>query len=237
MLDTIDVQKRDIIRDPSLILDLPLFKLDGGKFTSRDAYGHLCTVTGALWRPDGRFFDGSDDFINVGTVINSYLATDQAFSIALWMKTGSDASPMSLFSNSSVSSPNIGIDIAKTGVASPKILVDLIQTIVGSKLIEVRSELLVTLDDDTWHQVVITYNGSLAAAGMLFYFNGAGKSVDILVDNVDAGATSSDNLQLGARDGSNQAFGGNIGGVWVYSRVLSIIEIQRNYLATKWRYQ
>ena len=51
----------DYIRDNSLVLDLPLYKLDGTKFKSQDAYGHLCTVTGALWRLTHRNFDGDDD--------------------------------------------------------------------------------------------------------------------------------------------------------------------------------
>ena len=37
------------IFDPSLVLYLSLWKLDGDSFMSKDAYGHLCTVTGALY--------------------------------------------------------------------------------------------------------------------------------------------------------------------------------------------
>jgi len=51
------------IFDPNLVLYLPLYELDGASFMSRDAYGHLCAVTGDLWRPNGRFFDGTDDKI------------------------------------------------------------------------------------------------------------------------------------------------------------------------------
>ena len=40
--------------DPSLVLYLPLGELDGDKFMSRDAYGHLCAVTGATWTPNSR---------------------------------------------------------------------------------------------------------------------------------------------------------------------------------------
>ena len=53
----------DFILNPNLVLYLPLWKLDGSSFMSKDACGHLCTVTGALWRPDGRYFDGVDDKI------------------------------------------------------------------------------------------------------------------------------------------------------------------------------
>ena len=54
------------ISDPSLVLYLPLYQLDGTAITSKDAYGHLCSVTGVTWRPDGRCFDGVDDEIDCG---------------------------------------------------------------------------------------------------------------------------------------------------------------------------
>ncbi len=56
----------DFICDPAVVLNLPLFQLEGKSFESRDACGHLCTVTGAVWRPDGRYFDGVNDYINCG---------------------------------------------------------------------------------------------------------------------------------------------------------------------------
>jgi hypothetical protein len=53
--------------DPDLVLYLPLWSADlkGDSFYSKDSYAHLCTVTGALWTPQGRHFDGVDDKIAV----------------------------------------------------------------------------------------------------------------------------------------------------------------------------
>lgn len=56
----------DLIIDSSLVLYLPLDLLKGSKFKSVDRYSHTSAVTGALWRPNGRYFDGSDDFIDCG---------------------------------------------------------------------------------------------------------------------------------------------------------------------------
>ena len=56
---------RSFILDPTLRLYLPLWKLDGASFASRDAYGHLCTPVGAFWTPQGYDFDGVDDKITV----------------------------------------------------------------------------------------------------------------------------------------------------------------------------
>ena len=59
----------NFIFDPYLVLYLPLYELDGASFMSKDAYGHLCTVIGALWRPNGRYFDGIDDRIDLGIAL------------------------------------------------------------------------------------------------------------------------------------------------------------------------
>ena len=49
--------------DPYCKLYLPLWKLDGDSFADRSAYGHLCTNYGSLWTPQGRKFDGVDDYV------------------------------------------------------------------------------------------------------------------------------------------------------------------------------
>ncbi len=53
------------------VLWLPLYRDDmqGSTIYSKGVYGvpiHTCTVLGAVWRPDGRFFDNSDDTIDCG---------------------------------------------------------------------------------------------------------------------------------------------------------------------------
>ena len=58
--------KRRFKLDPSLVLYLPLYELDGSSFRSRDAYGHLATVTGALWTPQGRTLMGQMTKLTAG---------------------------------------------------------------------------------------------------------------------------------------------------------------------------
>ena len=56
--------------DPSLVLYLPLYQLDGASFMSRDAYGHLGVNYGSTWTPQGRSFDGVDDYVIVPNVVD-----------------------------------------------------------------------------------------------------------------------------------------------------------------------
>lgn len=54
-----------MINELGLKLFLPLYRLDGGSLASCEVFGHAATVTGALWRPYGQYFDGIDDYISV----------------------------------------------------------------------------------------------------------------------------------------------------------------------------
>ncbi|KKN36480.1 hypothetical protein LCGC14_0773030 [marine sediment metagenome] len=47
------------VLDPSLVLYLPLYELDGQVVASKDAHGHKCTVTKATYTASGRTF-GTD---------------------------------------------------------------------------------------------------------------------------------------------------------------------------------
>ena len=55
----------EYISDPDMVLYLPLSRMDGASFMSRDAYGHTGTKIGALWTPQGTSFDGAYDIITV----------------------------------------------------------------------------------------------------------------------------------------------------------------------------
>src|SRR3990167_11340426 len=55
------------------------------QFLSDDAYGYLCTRTGALWTPQGYLFDGIDDKIAITTpsALNIY---ERPISLGAWIK-------------------------------------------------------------------------------------------------------------------------------------------------------
>ena len=52
-------------RDPYCSLYLPLWKLDGDSFITKDALGLAVTNHGSVWTPKGRVFDGDDDYLTV----------------------------------------------------------------------------------------------------------------------------------------------------------------------------
>lgn len=77
---------RNAIHDPYLVFHADLKKHDGASFTSDDAYGHLCTVTGATWGMQGRSFDiAHDDIITIPDSTNWNIGASD-FTIIVWAK-------------------------------------------------------------------------------------------------------------------------------------------------------
>ena len=213
---------RDFIFDPSLVLYLPLYQLDGASFMSRDGYGHLCTVTGALWTPHGRSFDG-DDYINCGNnAIMNF--TSGAFSIEEWIKTSDYTHRGRLFNRGTYNAD--GYDFWLDN----KILQFRTNQTPPASQISQAADAIVA--NNTWYHCVVTRDGAV---------------VKIYVDTTDLTSTpgthvdptsTSANIYIGVYQNLTESYWvGTIGEVRVYNRALTPLEIQRNYLATKWRYQ
>ena len=225
MLKTLDVQKDDYIKDPSLVLDLPLYRLDGSKFTSADKHGHLCTNTGAPWRLDGRLFDG-DDVITIpntaslnitGTVtVEAWIKSDvgQATSRSIVIQTG--GSPFYFY----------GLRFVQTG--EPAKQKYRFTAVIGgvSKVIHADDE----YPANTWTHLLGLYDG----AELALYVDVVKQAETAAV--VGAMGVGNNDFTIGAWQ-TSEFFEGTIGEVRIYNRALSILEIRRNHLATKWRYR
>jgi len=209
----------DFIFDPYLVLYLPLYKLDGVSFTSRDAYGHQCTATGALWTPQGRYFDGTDDTIDCGSAsVLDALTGNLTIETWVYPNSSGEAGFGRVFEKGS----SLDSFMGGAGVETINFTI---------KIGGVPKTPSNTLTYKTWHHVVFHYDGA---------------EVLLTVDNVrSAGVAASgaidshsaSNLYIGNESSTNRTWDGLIGEVRVYSRALSPLEIHQNYLATKWRYR
>jgi len=215
----------DFIYDPSLVLYLPLWKLDGSSFADRSAYGHLCTVTGALWNSRGRRFDGSDDYISVANSTVLDFGTGD-FSLDMWFSCEDNALTKTVVSKGVDGGNRYNFYIEAAGDGRFYIEDD--------EADERYKKDGHNYEDDIWTHVVC-----VRATDFIYIYNNGvvvGAGVDAsAVDNVD---TSASDLVIGARPAKDSRFFlGDIGEVRVYNRALTPLEIQRNFLATKWRYR
>ncbi len=212
--------KRDFTCDPNLALYLPLYQLGGPSFMSKDAYGHLCTVTGALWTPQGRYFDGTDDYIDCGN--NSALFPTDAITVEAWLYVPTFTGYSQAISSRGNVNPNSGfqLEVGSGSYWNPDAYIS------GGW----RSSGAQTPIFDSWVHYVFTYDGATLANYLNLTLKSAARTGAI--------TQSSEKLAIG-RDGAQsfQYFKGYIGEVRIYNRALSLLEVQQNYLATKWRYR
>lgn len=228
-----------ILSDSSVVLYLPLYKRDGTKFLSEDAYGQTCTVTGSLWTSQGRYFDGVDDFISCGARERLNFERTSPFTISFWMKpTAVALAQATQFINkiSAVGSyPGYLLCTATNG--SAWLLRFIMSNNYGGGLNYIQRDYAgyYIATADIAYFIVITYDGSSTAAGVKFYQDKILKSATTVKDTLTASMQSTANLEIG-RGYGNLPIQGLIPEVIFHNRVLPQPEIIDLYDLTRWRY-
>ena len=227
----------NFICSPSLVLYLPLHELDGSSFMSRDAYGHLCTVTGALWRLDGHYFDGSDDRITIAN--HSVINPTAHFTIELWayldpLAPVLDGTNCYLFDSGNYSTEGFMLMWDDRGIGGVGI-----NTVVfnmrGTSNYSSAKAPNNTCSVAKWYHLVGTYDKDAGGTEEHQIYIDAVKQRT--ADFSETLTTTSLDAVLGMNHGGSSHFGGRVGEFRFYSRALTPLEIQHNYLATKWRYR
>ena len=218
----------DFIFDPNLVLYLPLYQLDGSSFMSKDAYGHLCTVTGALWTPQGRDFDGTDDKITIPHTAS--LDNLLPYSQIVWVKFDvgyGEAAPFILEKAGSGFAHYIYVHAANAHIVFSRAFAEtsaLAQSDNG--IVPTGSFVCIGVSLSALKVPKIYYNG-MELSSYVTQTTGVGAITD------DSGA----DLIIGNRSNQQRTLDGKIGEVWEYNKELSGGEFLHNYLATKWRYR
>ena len=221
------------IAETELVLYLPLYELNGSSFMSRDAYGHLCTVMGSLWRPQGRYFDGVNDKIVVTTAPSLYPAG--GLTLECWFYVDPSLEPMD-------GNVRHFFDMG-AGACGFSLFWDDRGGDYGIN--NVAFGTVGTADHDNLYFVSSTENflstagwyhltGTWDLAVKRTYLNAKAKATCNFVDTLKSGSSD---LYLGMRSNNTVPSLCTLGEVRIYGRALTPQEIQRNYLATKWRYQ
>jgi len=202
------------------VLNLPLYHpiLSASPFKSLDAYAHVCTVTGATWGSQGRIFDGTDDVINCGSAATLDALTGN-MTVEAWINptTYGEVDYGAVFSKET-----IRLNVRPTERASFSIWVGATE--------KAATTATGAVPLGAWTNLVTVFNGS----NVLIYAN-----LVLVTGSATAGPIddhSANNFLIGDTVASNKCFNGLIGEVRIYNRALTALEIQQNYLATKWRY-
>lgn len=218
--------KRRFLRDPALVLYLPLYELDGVSFMSKDGYGHRSTVTGATWGSQGRTFDGTDDAITIPD--NNVLDMAGAFSVGLWFnhyaaESGTAVTPLVIKGSGFGAQSNYYLTVYQDTRGYFDVYTGTVR-----KSLELNPTGGGALAIGTWYLLFGVYDG----INQIAYLNGAvNRTINIGSVALDA-------------DASNLCFGKDVsyfgtvttGEAWLYNRALTPLEVQQIYLSTRWRY-
>lgn len=222
-----DISINGLARPPVLngcVLYLPLYHSalsNPDSFKSLDAYQHTCSVTGALWRPNGRAFDG-DDKINCGNAESLNLLS--AVTLDLWLKAPFSTGTKILVAKDHDSEGRAwALSIESSGY---------LDFWGGGGVGMTPSN--TKYGNDVWTHIMAVY---ISGTSLTYYVNGVAAGQDTSVPDMVSTTTE---VMIGARSYTGSPLyleSGIIGEVRIYGRALSPLEIQRIYLLTKWRYQ
>ena len=216
------------------VLYAPLWApgLSGPVFKSVDAYGHTCTVTGALWTPDGRLFDEVDDKLSIPHATSIDNVFTGGGTLVAWINPASDGGNNQAHIAIKASGWFWNIQSEAAGYTKSRLYIWRVGDDGYWDLVDAVIPL------NSWSHFAITYDADLVANNPIFYFNGAvtanteGQApTDVMGDD------SGDDLYIGNRADGLRSWDNLIGEFWGYNRILSVSEINAIRNATKWRYQ
>ncbi len=217
-----------------LVLYLPLWALRDSAFNSVDAFKHTCTVTGALWQPDGRLFDGTDDQVLCGNAASLDNIFDGGGTLIFWVNVDSDGE-----GDSGFISVKTGIwSLSTTGEAGGKVKISFSRVFSLTSGVWVTTATEVTIGIST--MVAVTYDNGDVGNNPTFYINDSIKTVGsgLTETSTPEGTRTEDasaDIILGGFGNGSFSYDGKINEALFNNQTLSAGEISRIYNSTAWR--
>jgi len=166
-------------------------------------------------------FNGTTQYVNCGNIASFERTED--FSVECWFKT--------VVQNTQLVA-KIDNDAPYRGWAlyllNDTIACQLTNTNSPANRIVVSGN-TIGLDDNNWHHIVFTYDGSSSSNGVHLYVDNHDESLTIYQDTLSATIINSINCEIGAKDGAISVFDGLIDEVVIYE-----FELTSAQVSTRW---
>lgn len=166
-------------------------------------------------------FDGNN-YITLGNTSN-FERTD-SFSIECWIKTVSGDVEF-IITNQESSGDNKGWALV---LEYGKIRFQLIGSSTNGNGILVKTNAS-NFNDNNWHHVVVTYNGTSSSNGIKIYVDNTLQSTNVLLNSLSQSIVSSIDTQISGRDGNSLTYNGLIDNIVIYDKVLTLTDISNRY--------
>ncbi len=210
-----------------------------GNAKDESGNGYDGTVVGAVLTADrfgqtghAYYFDGINDRIRLPSDVMNFERTD-SFSQSLWIKSNdTDGGNNILTKMNPTSTDSRGIGIV---LVNGNLRVHLISSN-GNVVRLIGSTGFTPLNDDVWHHVVVTYNGSSTAAGVTVYVDGMQQPMNVVNNSLSGTILNSSAASIGSRN-TELYYKGAIDEVLIFNRVLDasdVMDLYSNEIDTDW---
>jgi len=187
---------------------------NGSLYNMEDADWQACKLS------NGLRFEGTDERVIIDSNTPGDWEGNQAFTIEFWFKftTTGLIRFMSKYNSAA------GWDIWHWQAIGYGMVVSIYAT--GVKYIQ--KKVTATSNDGNWHHCVITYDGSLTAAGLIIYIDNAVPTQTVLKDTLDS-TTIRHTTHVNLGQGNGYYFTGYLDEVIFYNQALSAANVTTRY--------
>lgn len=192
--------------------------------SGNNRWGELVNAGGGTWQSSCKlnaclYFDGSVQYVNMSNTSFNFERTD-AFSVDMWIKTNQVTGFGSLFGKVNMDDTRRGyaLGIMNDGEDLSFILTSDKDT---NDLIQVKTTLASQINDNDWHHVVVTYDGSSTADGVDIWVDNNNETLTVIYDSLASTIQTEKDLQISGRDYDWNMYNGMIDEMVVYDYVLS----------------
>jgi hypothetical protein len=170
-------------------------------------------------------FNGTSDYVQIANESNFDFDRTNAFSAGTWVKTDS-SSVQRLLSKMTNASPYTGYEflIDENGGIVTYLVNDYAT---GNYIHEKTTQ--TGFNDDNWHYVSISYDGSSGADGLNIYVDGVEKTTTIYKDSLTGSILNDVSVTLGSRNNQAYYLNGSLDDVAIWSRALDYNEMVMLY--------
>ena len=168
-------------------------------------------------------FNGSDDYVNLGTGSNWTVAAGEDVSLFAWIKTTQSTEAQIV--RVSYTAPYLIL-----GIASGKLRASIHDGTTGANDENNNGQ---TVNDGVWHYVGVVFNRD---SNLVFYKDGV-SATGVDISSVTGSITTPNPYAaMGRRPNGAHYFNGQIANAMFYKRALTYAEIQQNYNSFKSRF-
>lgn len=167
-------------------------------------------------------FDGVNEYVNMGNVLNFERTDSFSFSVFVYKSVSANVQDM-IIDKTQNGSPFTGYTLS---FYNEKIAFTIISSTATSNWLFVSSN--DSFADNAWYHIVITYNGSSLASGVLIYVNGVSIPFTINNNSLTTSILNTFNFTLGSRQGTDNYLG-KIDKTIIYNKELTPAEVTTIY--------